>query len=775
VIKDSRDELKLSLPQSTLIIDKYGWGFHLIGSDGVNCTSCVIPPSFKLDEKWVSIEKFFKSELKKDGSVIVDVSLSNGEKGVVRISPSNEYGYRIQIEYNNPKIQAIQAVFSLSDIEEIYGFGEMWNGHVAQRGQSFDLWDKSGTPDECAYMPYYVSTNNYAFFLNYGGKVSFDVGQSNSSKLTFQAPVSKFDFTLVTGNSIANTVQNYLRITGMPARPPRWAFEPWFWLMSDPDKPGADINTLKGEHFPQMIKKLKELNFPIGVTWFEPPWQDARTSFVPNKEFSTDLKGLIKEINELGVKTLAWSVPYTTNSASNWKEAVEKGYLVRKPTGVKSEDQVIVNSTGELEGNFYTAIDYFNPEAANWWQNQIEKSIDQGLKGYKPDAGQDIPDDAVLYNGLIGKDIHNSYALEYNKVYFNALKNRLGDDFLLIPRAAWIGSAAYTNFKWPGDLSGDFADNGLPSSVYSSISLALSGIPFVSSDIGGFVDRPAPENVWIRWAQFGAFLPGMQTLHMPWWYSEKALNHYRYLSWLHTDLIPFWESLSFEAHLSGTPLIRPLVWDYQSDVKCWRVDDEFTVGNAFLIAPIINSNPDRDVYIPEGTWFDFWNENQIIIGPRKIHWSKSRNDGIYKFPVFIRDGSIIPMEICNDITGFGTESSKGYTTLAVWPKANDITQFILQDKVETVLVKVDCLIKNKINISLGKSEKKYLFRIHLREEQLPTAVSFGEGTNLPIKFNSIESFRSGENEGWFFDPITKNMWIRKIHVDNTNSFTIMLK
>ena len=110
------------------------------------------------------------------------------------------------------------------------------------------------------------------------------------------------------------------------------------------------------------------------------------------------------------------------------------------------------------------------------------------------------------------------------------MKNKLGDDFLMIPRAAWVGSPSYTNFKWPGDLSGSFANNGLPSTVHSSLSLAFCGIPFVATDIGGFKNRPAPEDVWIRWAQFGAFLPGMETLHMPWWYSKEAADHFRYLA-----------------------------------------------------------------------------------------------------------------------------------------------------------------------------------------------------------------------------------------------------
>ncbi|MCD7972887.1 MAG: hypothetical protein LUG18_09530 [Candidatus Azobacteroides sp.] len=775
-LEDSGNEIKIFNSRlSALVINKSSWKLQLYGPDKKIRTSDVVAPSFKINKAWVSVERIIQAEKRKDDSIKLDIILSNGEKGNVMITAAGESGFKLLIEYGNPGVVAIKGVFSLSDIEEIYGFGEMWNGHVAQRGRSFDLWDKSGTPDECAYMPYFVSTNNYGFFLNYGGRVSFDVGQTNASKLVFEAPVATYEFTLLTGSSVANTVQNFSRITGMPARPPRWAYEPWFWLMSDPDQPAADINTLTGEHSLQMVQRLKELNYPVGVTWFEPPWQDARTSFIPNREFSPDIKKLIQEIEKLGVKSLAWSVPYTTNEASNWKEAVEKGYLVRKPEGKQMDENFIITSTGELEGNFYTAIDYFNPEAAAWWQKQIEHSVELGLKGYKADAGQDIPEDAILHGGLLGKDIHNSYALEYNKVYYNALKNKLGDDFLLIPRAAWIGSAPYLNFKWPGDLTTDYANNGLPSSVYSSLSLALSGIPFVSTDIGGFENRPAPEEVWIRWAQFGAFLPGMQTLNMPWWYSEKAQDHFRYLCWLHNDLIPFWESLGFEAQQSATPIIRPLVWDYQSDMKCWRVDDQFTVANAFLVAPVINANLNRDIYLPEGKWFDFWDEDIIITGPRKMRWSKDRSEGIYKFPLYIREGSIIPMEISNNISGFGTEWSKGYTTLAIWPASDKESGFKLQDEKEVVWIKVNNPVKNKINITWDKTGKKYLLRVHLTENQLPETVAWNTKTNLPNKYNSIDSFRKDDKEGWYFDTATKNLWIRTLKNEYGGTLAITLK
>jgi len=763
-LRENKNEYILVNPKSGLVISKEKWNMSLRDQEGRVCYSEGAPPAFMMNGKWVSLVRPGKVLSSGQKNISFQAVLSNDEIATVDVRSLGDHGFKVTIEYGNKEVTAIRGITRLNPVEEVYGFGEMWNGHVAQRGQSFDIWDKTGTPDECSYMPYYVSTSNYTFFLNYGGRVSFDVGQSNSTELVYEAPSTSFDITLVAGKSLASAVQNFLAITGLPLCPPRWAFEPWFWLMHDPDQPGASIETLRGEHFIVMLDRLKSMDIPVGVTWLEPPWQDGRTSFIPNPAFEPDLKGLIKRISDRGVKTLAWTVPYTTNTASNWKEAVEKGYLVKRPAGKKTDEKFVVTASGELEGNFYTAIDFFNPAAAAWWQAQVEKSLDLGLKGYKMDAGQDLQEDAILHGGLIGKDVHNSYALEYNKVYYNAFKSKLGDDFLMIPRATWVGSASYTNFKWPGDLSGSFANNGLPSTVYSSISLSFCGIPFVSTDIGGFSDKPAPEQAWVRWAQFGAFLPGMQTLHMPWWYSKDASDHYRYLAWLHTDLIPLWMTLGKEAKATGAPVIRHLVWNFQNDVKCWRVDDEFMVGEQILVAPIINPEPNRDVYLPEGTWFDFW-DNQVRKGPEKFNWSKRGSGSRYKFPVFIREGAIIPMEISNDVSGFGFPESKGYLTLSIWPAKNRSSEFLLNDKGDPVKVRAGWTAENRISITLDKCQRDHILNIFINSTDKPSQVSEDTGRNLR-SFENLNSFRAENTDGWCFDTQAKKLWVR---IKNRNS------
>ncbi|MDD4190369.1 MAG: glycoside hydrolase family 31 protein [Mangrovibacterium sp.] len=755
-----------------LLIHKKKYRLEMLDAQGNVRYSEYRSPVFELNRSYISISEEGVLKYVSENAVEMAFPANNGMEIRLSVEKAGSFGFKLRYTLPEAEVSNIQGIIRLEMVEEIYGFGENWNGELAQRGEVIEIWDKGGTPDECAWMPYFVSTNNYAFFLAYGGKVRFDIGQRKADELVYELLAGELEYTILLGKNIASTVQNFAQLTGLPAKPPRWTFEPWFWLMTDPEIPGGNISTLKGEHFLEMTKKLKELNIPIGVTWFEPPWQDARTTFIPDKEFSSDLKKLIADLIEQGVKTLAWTVPYTSPGASNWEEAVRNSYLVRKPGGKTDNSQITISRTGELEGTFYNKIDFFNPDAVNWWQAQIEESVDLGLKGFKLDAGQGLPSDGLLYGGRIGKDVHNSYALEYNRVFYESLKRKLGNDFLVIPRAAWIGSGAYTNFKWPGDLSGSFANNGLPSSVYSSLSLAFCGIPFVSTDIGGFVDRPAPEDVWIRWAQFGSMLPGMQTLHMPWWYSREAEAHFRFLAWLHTDLIPYWETLANEAHETGTPICRPLIWNYQNDQNTWYVDDEFTVGDYLLVAPFMNPDRMRDVYLPEGRWFDFWND-ELLEGKQKVRWFKGWQESLYRFPLYVKEGAVIPMEVKNDITGFGSKHSEGLITLAMWPEKGAETEFILNDREGPVSVTTNWTDADEIRVSWGRSEKDYLFRLHLQGQRVPERLFAGNGELSRLA--DLTAFQENAADSWFFDPKAQKLWVKKFHDIDSGNVRITLK
>jgi alpha-D-xyloside xylohydrolase len=204
-------------------------------------------------------------------------------------------------------------------------------------------------------------------------------------------------------------------------------------------------------------------------------------------------------------------------------------------------------------------------------------------------------------------------------------------------------------------------------------------------------------------------------------------------------------------------VVRPLVWSFQDDVDCWRVDDEFTVGPSLLVAPILNNNPDRDVYLPAGGWRDFWEDAEIIRGPVTTHWFKGWT-AVNRFPLYIRDGAIIPLEVTNDVTGFGWAESAGCVTLAIWPKAAGSSEFTLHDTEGPVRI-VAGRKGDELEIHWDATRRNHLLRVHL-DSSSPNQVFVADGPL--VHFGSIDMFRRG-GEGWYFDVAAHKLWIRKLN------------
>jgi alpha-D-xyloside xylohydrolase len=254
-------------------------------------------------------------------------------------------------------------------------------------------------------------------------------------------------------------------------------------------------------------------------------------------------------------------------------------------------------------------------------------------------------------------------------------------------------------------------------------------------------------------------LPGMQTMQMPWWFSPEAQEHFRFLSWLHEDLMPYWISLSVQASTDGTPLCRPLVWDYQEDMNTWRIDDQFTVGKFLLVAPILNSEPDRDIYLPEGQWIDFWDEKIVLDGKQHFRWEKGKGEsGLWKFPLYIKRGAILPLNIVNEVSGFGNRHSSGYVTVAIWPEETGTSEFVMESSGSPVEFSVASTDIDMLDIDISESTEDFLLRIHL-PGRIPVSIIINGNEDIH-HYPEANSFNSSSNNGWFSDVEPSLLWIR---------------
>jgi alpha-glucosidase len=200
---------------------------------------------------------------------------------------------------------------------------------------------------------------------------------------------------------------------------------------------------------------------------------------------------------------------------------------------------------------------------------------------------------------------------------------------------------------WSGDNSTSWET--LKYNLKMGLGLALSGVSNTGHDIGGF-SGPAPDpELFVRWVQFGVFMPRFSihswnddgTTNAPWMYPEVT-PVVRHLIKLRYRLIPYLYHLLWRYHRDYEPIVRPTFFDFPDDPRCWQESDEMLLGRSLLAAPVVEpGSVSRDVYLPSGAhWYDFWS-GEVFDGGRTISraapWSQ---------PVMLaRESCVIPINL----------------------------------------------------------------------------------------------------------------------------------
>jgi alpha-D-xyloside xylohydrolase len=214
---------------------------------------------------------------------------------------------------------------------------------------------------------------------------------------------------------------------------------------------------------------------------------------------------------------------------------------------------------------------------------------------------------------------------------------------LVWARAGWAGCQRYP-LHWGGDSACTW--DGLAGSLRGGLHLGLSGFGFWSHDVPGFHGVPDFMNSWpagdlyLRWTQFGVF-----TSHMR-YHGTSPREPYEYPAvadlvrewWnLRYALIPYIARQGQAAHEQGLPVLRALIFHHPEDPTCWHIDDQYYFGDAFLVAPVMNSEGVRDVYLPAGDWVDLWTGDRMAGG----RWLKRVCSPLERIPVYARAGAAV--------------------------------------------------------------------------------------------------------------------------------------
>ena len=519
--------------------------------------------------------------------------------------------------------------------EELYGLGERFD-HVARKGKAVDFWNKDavGTCNTRTYInvPFLLSTRGYGLFLNSSGRIKWEVGTLEAATLGFAVEDASMDYFVVYGPAPSAILQRYASLTGFAPVPPIWSFGLW---MSRNSYESWDV-------LHDLAKRLRESQVPTDVlhldtSWFQQEWNcDLR--------FATDRFGEpeqhLKALKDQGFRVSLWQYNYVPSRDDNvnFREGLEKGFFARNPDGT------LFSYPPGTNGSFLddAIIDFSNPDACAWYAEQIKAVVRLGASAIKTDFGEGIPEDAVFKN-IDGRRFHNLYALVYNSVVAEAV-HEVSGEYIVWARSGTAGSQRYP-VHWGGDAYCTWSE--LAGTLRGALSMGLSGFPFFSHDIGGFIGRPSPE-LYVRWAQFG-LLSSHSRCHgsnndggrEPWTFGEEASAIFTSYAQLRYRLLPYMYSQARQSTLTGQPLVRALVIEYPHDRNVWHIEDQYLFGDAMLIAPILaplEESTRRQVYLPAGTWIDYWTK---VVHASQGGWIEREVD-MATMPMYIRAGRVIP-------------------------------------------------------------------------------------------------------------------------------------
>lgn len=512
--------------------------------------------------------------------------------------------------------RSVNPVFTLAPGERIYGCGESFTS-LNKVGQKVHLsvTDPQGPETDGMYkpVPFFFSNRGYGIFMHTSAPVTCDFGASYIGADRLFMADEQMDFFVFFGEP-KEILDEYTDITGKSPMLPLWSFGTWM----------SRITYFSQEEGLEIAKQLRAHRIPCDVIHFDTGWfgVDWQCDYQFAKDRFENPEKMLKQLAKDGFHTCLWQLPYFTPKNRFFPEIVEKGLYVKNAAGgMPYEDAV---------------LDFSNPETVAWYQSKITGLLKQGVSTIKCDFGEAAPYNGFYHSGKGGLYEHNLYPLRYNKALWEAVERQYPGNGIIWARSAWAGSQRYA-LHWGGDAA--TTNIGMLGDLRGGLSFGLSGFSFWSHDMGGFVTA-SPEDIYRRWLPFG-FLSSHTRAHgapptEPWLISESFTEAFRDCAEMKYKLMPYVYAQAKDCSERGLPMVRALFVEFPQDKGAWYVEDEYMYGSQMLVAPLVESSSEREVYLPKGKWIDYQSGEVYEGGYQTI------KAGRIPAVILVRDGSLIP-------------------------------------------------------------------------------------------------------------------------------------
>lgn len=577
------------------------------------------------------------SDLQPDPQETLDLRLYPDGKREIRLaaydhfSPPRYDALPIAFCRCNGKAERATLSFECKHDECFGGTGERF-AKMDLSGQTFFLknQDGQGVNNRRTYknIPFYVSSRMYGTFYHTHAHCKLSLAGHSTRSVQFLNEQPAVDAFVIAGDTIEEVIRGYRDLTGYPSMPPLWSFGVWMSRMTyfSADEVNEICDRLRDEHYPCDVIHLD-------TGWFRTDWL-CEWKF--NDERFPDPEKFLHDLRDKGFRVTLWQLPYVAKDAEQIDEARDNLYIAP------------LTKEQASEGSNFSALDYAGtidftyPKATEWYKGLLRNLLEMGVAAIKTDFGENIHMDAKYMN-MTPELLNNLYALLYQKAAYEVTKEVTGDG-IVWARAAWAGCQRYP-LHWGGDSCSSW--DGMAGSLKGGLHFGLSGFAFWSHDVPGFHTLPnfmnsvVDDDVYVRWTQFGVFSSHIRyhgtNKREPWHYPAIASIVKKWWK-LRYALIPYILKQSEKACNSGSTLLQAMVFKNPDDPTVLHIDDQYYFGDSFLVAPVMNSENRRDIYLPEGRWVNFFTGESFEGG----RWLKDFTVPLEEMPVFVRPEEDIP-------------------------------------------------------------------------------------------------------------------------------------
>lgn len=526
-------------------------------------------------------------------------------------------------------------------------------------------------------MPVLISSKGYAIvFDDYAAST---LTTSNPLTYTTEAnhPVAYYFVSGVTGANRQARMDNLLaqltRLTGRQDLPPLWSMgyiTSKYGYRTQAETVGV-IDTLKRAGYPVD-------GIVLDLYWYGKEQDMGRLEW--DKDQWPNPVKMLGDLKKKGVNLVAISQPYVLRNGraiDNYNELAPKGMFVRDSLGNPGEVTIWVGHGG--------MFDVSNPRTRQWLSNRYRQLTDMGITGWWGDLGEPEvhPDSLYHFNGLKARQYHNLYGNDWSKIIYDLFKEQYPDRRLMtMMRGGTTGLQRYNVFPWSTDVSRSWG--GLQPQITIMLNSGLSGMGYMSHDVGGFAidpENPIDPELYVRWLQLGTFSPILRT------HAQQVAEPYKYPEQQHIILplikeryawLPYNYTLAFENASQGQPLVRPLNYYNSGDTTLDAVSDEYLWGRDVLVAPVVTQGTtERQVTFPAGQWIDMNSPGKVYHGGETIVYPAP----LEVIPMFVRAGALLPRADYN-MNNVGDYRTDSYT-VRYYPVEGKSDGYIFEDDMTT--------------------------------------------------------------------------------------------